>query len=153
VVVVVAVVSVMALVVNNFSVFGRDLKAIGGDERIAARGGVNVTQRKILVFVLSGGLAGLASVMSLAQYGAAGPQSGLGSELDAISAVVLGGTPLTGGHGSIAKSVVGALALTTLADGLVIAGVPPSWNNVVRGALLIVAIAIALDRRKIGVVK
>jgi ribose transport system permease protein len=74
-------------------------------------------------------------------------------ELEAISAVVLGGTPLTGGYGSIAKTVVGATALVVLSNGLTIAGVPPSWNDVVRGLLLIVAIGIALDRKKIGTVK
>jgi ribose/xylose/arabinose/galactoside ABC-type transport system permease subunit len=153
VVLVLIVIAVAATLVYNYGVFGRNLKAIGGDERIVARSGVNVARYKVAVFALSGFLAGLASIISLAQFGAAGPQTGTGLELDAISAVVLGGTPLSGGHGSIPKTLVGALALITLADGLIIAGVPPSWNNVVRGGLLIVAIAIALDRRKIGVVK
>jgi ribose/xylose/arabinose/galactoside ABC-type transport system permease subunit len=153
VVLVLLVIAVAATLIYNYGVFGRNLKAIGGDERIVARSGVNVAGYKIAVFALSGLLAGLASIIALAQYGAAGPQTGTGLELDAISAVVLGGTPLSGGHGSVPKTLVGALALVTLADGLTIAGVPPSWNNVVRGGLLIVAIAIALDRRKIGVVK
>lgn len=74
-------------------------------------------------------------------------------ELDAISAVVLGGTTLTGGYGSMVKTFAGALTLIVLQDGLTIIGVPPSWNDIVRGILLIVAIAIALDRKKIGIVK
>jgi ribose/xylose/arabinose/galactoside ABC-type transport system permease subunit len=148
-----ALVAAVALLFYNSSIFGRDLKAVGGNERVVGRGGVNVPRLKILVFTLSGTLAGIASIFSLAQFGAAGPQTGVGLELDAISAVVLGGTPLTGGYGSVAKTIVGALALVTLADGLTIIGVPPSWNEIVRGCLLIVAIAIALDRRKIGVVK
>lgn len=153
VVIVTAVIAVIAIIFYNFSVFGRDLKAIGGNEKVVARSGVNVNRMKILVFVLSGGLAGVASIISLAQFGAAGPQTGLGLELYAISAVVLGGTPLTGGYGSVIKTIVGALALQVLANGLTIAGVPPSWNDVVRGGLLVIAIAIALDRRKIGTVK
>jgi ribose/xylose/arabinose/galactoside ABC-type transport system permease subunit len=120
---------------------------------VVGRGGVPVRRMKILVFVLSGALAGVASIVSLAQFGAAGPQTGTGLELYAISAVVLGGTPLTGGYGSVIKTVVGALALQVLADGLTIAAVPPSWNDIVRGALIVIAIAIALDRRKIGIVK
>jgi ribose/xylose/arabinose/galactoside ABC-type transport system permease subunit len=153
VVVVTAVIAVLAILLYNFSVFGRDLKAIGGNEKVVGRSGINVTRMKVLVFVLSGTLAGLASIISLAQFGAAGPQTGMGLELYAISAVVLGGTPLTGGHGSVIKTIVGALALQVLANGLTIAGVPPSWNDIVRGALLVIAIAIALDRRKIGIVK
>lgn len=72
---------------------------------------------------------------------------------DAISAVVLGGTTLTRGYGSMVKTFAGALTLIVLQDGLTIIGVPPSWNDIVRGILLIVAIAIALDRKKIGIVK
>ncbi len=152
-VIILVVIVVVSVLVHRYSVFGQDLKAIGGDERVAARGGVRVTLTKVQVFTLSGLMVGIASILNLAQYGAAGPQSGVGLELDAISAVVLGGTPLTGGHGSVWKTMLGALALVTLADGLVIAGVPPSWNDIVRGGLLIAAIAIALDRGKIGVVK
>ncbi|MEZ2390674.1 ABC transporter permease [bacterium RCC_150] len=153
VVIVTVVVAGVAVLLYNFSVFGRDLKAIGGNERVVGRSGINVNRIKVLVFVLSGTLTGLASILSLAQFGAAGPQTGVGLELYAISAVVLGGTPLTGGHGSVVKTIVGALALQVLANGLTIAGVPPSWNDIVRGTLLVVAIAIALDRRKIGIVK
>jgi ribose/xylose/arabinose/galactoside ABC-type transport system permease subunit len=102
---------------------------------------------------LSGLMAGLASILGLAQFGAAGPLTGSGMELQAISAVVLGGTPLTGGYGSTIKTLVGALALIVLADGLTLMGVPPSWTSVVSGVILIAAVAIALERGKIGVVK
>jgi ribose transport system permease protein len=139
--------------IYNHGVFGQNLKAIGGDERAVARFGVPVGRYRVLAMTLSGTMVGLASVISLAQFGAAGPLTGTGSELEAISAVVLGGTPLTGGYGSTVKTVIGALALVVLADGLTLMGVPPSWTSVVKGVILIVAVAIALERGKIGIVK
>jgi ribose transport system permease protein len=146
-------IAVVVTVVYSWGVFGQNLKAIGGDERAVARFGVPVGRYRVLVMTLSGAMVGLASVISLAQFGAAGPLTGTGMELEAISAVVLGGTPLTGGYGSTAKTLVGALALVVLADGLTLTGVSPSWTSVVRGVILIVAVTIALERRKIGIVK
>ena len=140
-------------VIYSRTVFGDDLKAMGGNERVVGLFGVHVNSQRLSVFALSGFFIGLASIINLARIGAATPVTGTGLELEAISAVVVGGTPLTGGYGSISKTVVGAVALVTLSSGLTIAGIPPSWNDVVRGVLLIVAIGIALDRRKIGVVK
>ena len=151
--IILVVIALFVTILYRHGVFGQTLMAIGGDEVAVSRFGVPVDRYKILVFGLSGTMVGLASVISLAQYGAAGPLTGLGKELEAISAVVLGGTPLTGGSGSAMKTLIGALALVLLADGLTMVGVPPSWTDIVRGCLLIVAIAIALDRSKIGVVK
>jgi ribose transport system permease protein len=139
--------------VYNKTVFGQDLKAMGGNERVVALFGVSLNRRRIAAFGLVGTLVGIAGIINLSRAGAASPVTGTGMELEAISAVVLGGTPLTGGYGSIAKTVVGATALIVLGSGLTLTGVPPSWNDVVRAALLIIAIGIALDRKKIGMVK
>lgn len=147
------IVAAILTVIYNRGIFGQNLKAIGGDERAVARFGVNVGKYRILAMMLSGLMVGLGSVVSLAQFGAAGPLTGTGAELEAISAVVLGGTPLTGGYGSTVKTVIGALALVVLADGLTLMGVGPSWTSVVRGVILIVAVAVALERGKIGIVK
>ncbi len=144
---------VVATLFYNHGVFGQNLKAIGGNERAVIRFGVPVGRYRVWVMMFSGVMAGIAGVISLAQFGAAGPLTGTGLELEAISAVVLGGTPLTGGHGSTVKAAVGALALVVLADGLTLAGVPPSWTSVVRGTILIAAVSVALERGKIGVVK
>lgn len=140
-------------VIFNLTPFGQYMKAVGGDERVAALFGVPLRRYKVLAFSVVGLITGLAAIATLAQNGAATPLTGSNDELNAIAAVVLGGTPLTGGYGSVTKTVAGALALTVVADGLTIAGVPPSWNDIVYGCLLIVAIAVALDRRKIGIVK
>lgn len=143
----------IAWTIYNKTVFGRNLKAIGGNETVVGLFGVSIPRFKVKAFALAGLFVGIASLLNLARIGAATPVTGEGLELDAISAVVLGGTPLTGGYGSILKTAVGAISLVVLANGLTIAGVPPSWNNMARGALLIVAVAIALERKKIGVVK
>ena len=140
-------------IVYTKTVFGQNLKAIGGGESVARLFGVNIEAHKILVFGLSGLVVGVASVVSLAQFGAADPNAGVGLELVCISAVVLGGTPLTGARGSITKSVVGALTLVVLADGLTLSHVGENWDDIARGCLLIVAIAIALERKKVGIVK
>lgn len=87
-----------------------------------------VGRYRVMVMAVSGLTVGLASIIGLAQFGAAGPLTGTGMELQAISAVVLGGTPLTGGYGSTVKTVFGALALTVLSDGLTLMGVGPSWT-------------------------
>jgi PAS domain S-box-containing protein len=138
-------------VVYNRTGFGDELKAIGGSERAVGLLGVRLDFRRLSVFALSGFVIGLASVINLARIGAATPVTGIGLELEAISAVVLGGTSLTGGKGSVSKTVLGAVALVTLSSGLTIAGIPPSWNDAVRGVLLLVAAGLALDRREIGV--
>jgi ribose/xylose/arabinose/galactoside ABC-type transport system permease subunit len=153
VVIILVVPFIILWVLYNKTLFGQNLRAIGGSEAVVGLFGVPLRLYKVMVFGFVGLCVGIASIINLGQIGAASPQTGLGLELDAISAVVLGGTPLTGGSGSVTKTVMGALALVVLADGLIIVGVPPSWNDVVRGLLLITAIAIALDRRKIGIVK
>jgi len=133
--------------------FGQQLRAVGGNEKVLRLVGINVTAFKIRVFAAAGFMVGIAACVNLARAGAATPQAGLMIELDAIAAVALGGTPLTGGYGSVIKTIIGALTLTVVRNGLTIAGVPPSWSQVALGALLIAAIAISLNRSKVDVVK
>ena len=135
------------------SSFGQQLRALGGNEKVLRLVGVNVTLFKVKVFMAAGLMVGLAACVNLARAGAATPQAGLMIELDAIAAVALGGTPLTGGYGSVIRTVIGALTLTIVRNGLTIAGVPPSWSQVALGVLLITAIAISLNRKKVDVVK
>lgn len=150
---VVAIIIFITWVIYNKTVFGRNLKGIGGNENVVGLFGISLPRFKFLTFGFVGLVVGVASLINLARVGAATPVTGQNMELDAISAVVLGGTPLTGGYGSILKTVMGAISLVVLSNGLTLAGVPPSWNNVARGLLLIIAVAIALDRKKIGTVK
>jgi ribose/xylose/arabinose/galactoside ABC-type transport system permease subunit len=140
-------------VLLNYTAFGRHTLAVGGEERVAFLSGVKIVQVKTLVFIFSGVMAGLGGVVLAARVGAATPTAATGFELTAIAAVVLGGTPLTGGIGSIAGVIVGTLIITILANGMVILGVPAEMQLVIQGLVLTIAVWISLDRRKIGAIK
>lgn len=137
----------------GYTSFGRQAMAIGGQERVARLSGVPITRMKILLFTFSGLMAGLGGVLLTARVGAATPTSATGFELTAIAAVVLGGTPLTGGVGNMTNTVVGALILSILLNGMIIMGVPSENQLVVQGLVLIGAVFLSLDRSKIGIIK
>lgn len=144
---------VIAYVLYNYTAFGRYAIAIGGDERVSRLSGVPVDRIKVFVFLFSGLLAGLGGVMMASRLGAATPTTGASFELTAISAVVLGGTPLTGGVGSLQNTVIGAIITAMLGNGLVILGVSSEVQQVITGLILIGAVFISLDREKIGIIK
>jgi len=108
---------------------------------------------KFTIFVLSGALAGVGGGIVTAQLGSGSPTVGIGFELMAISAVVIGGTPLTGGMGSILGTVVGGLVITTLANGLIIVGISTNIQTILTGAVLVAAVLISIRRDKIRVMK
>jgi ribose transport system permease protein len=136
-----ALTAVFALVTRRTR-FGRYLYAIGGNERAAALSGVNVRRVKLLVYTLGGALAGVAGLLTTARLDSATPNAGLGYELDSIAAVVIGGTSLSGGRGSILGTVLGCLIIGVLQNGLVLLNISPFWQQVVKGAVIIVAVAI-----------
>ena len=137
----------------NLTVFGREVRAIGGGERIPHLSGIRVDRAKILIFVLSGLLCGMAGLLQGARAMAATAQLGEGLELDAIAAVVVGGTPLTGGVGSIQGTILGALIITILSNGMNIIGLDPYFQNIVKGLVLVLSVFITIDREKIGIIK
>ena len=124
--------------------FGRHVYAIGGNERAALLSGVRVPQVRLRVYVISGFCAALVGVIIAAQLGAAHPATGTTFELNAIAAVVLGGTSLMGGRGSIGGTLIGAFVIGVLADGLVLVGVSEFWQMVVKG--LVIVLAVILDQ-------
>ncbi len=144
---------VFAFVLFNVTSFGRYTRAIGGDERVSRLSGVPMTWMKIAIFAISGMMAGLGGVVLSARLGAATPNAATGFELTAITAVLLGGTPLTGGIGNIWNTIIGAVIIQILANGLVILGVSPEMQEIFQGAVLVFAVFVALERRKIGVIK
>jgi ribose/xylose/arabinose/galactoside ABC-type transport system permease subunit len=144
---------VVCQVIYRLTPFGRYVQGIGGNERVALLSGVPVDRTKTLIFVFSGLMAGLGGLVTAARLGAGTPQAGTGFELDVISAVVIGGTPLTGGIGNMYSTAVGALVISTLSNGLVILGVPSEVQTVIKGVVLVLAVFISLDRRKIGIIK
>jgi ribose/xylose/arabinose/galactoside ABC-type transport system permease subunit len=137
----------------ELTTFGRHAVAIGGQERVARLSGVPITRLKILLFVFSGLMAGLGGLALSARVGAATPNAAFGFELTAITAVVLGGTPLTGGIGSMTNTVVGAFIISILLNGMVILGVPSELQLVVQGLVLVGAVYLSLERGKIGIIK
>jgi ribose transport system permease protein len=122
--------------------FGRHLYAIGGNERAATLSGLAVPRIKLLVYALGGGLAAVAGLLVTARLDSATPNAGLGYELDSIAAVVIGGTSLSGGRGSILGTVLGCLIIGVLNNGLFLLNVSPFWQQVVKGFVILVAVAI-----------
>jgi ribose transport system permease protein len=127
--------------------FGRYTYAIGSNEEAVRRAGVNVDAHLIKVYAIGGTLAGLAGFMSLARFGTTTIGGHSTDNLDAISAVVIGGTSLFGGIGTIIGTVVGVFIPAVLRNGFVIVGVQPFWQQVAVGAVLIVAVYLDQLRR------
>ncbi len=120
--------------------FGRWLYASGGNERAADLSGVPVKRVKVTVYVLSGICAALAGLVLSSQLTSAGPTAGTTYELTAIAAVVIGGAALTGGRGNVRGTLLGALVIGFLSDGLVIIGVSAYWQTVFTGAVIVLAV-------------
>jgi ribose transport system permease protein len=143
----------LAYVILNRTVFGREVRAVGGGERVAALTGIRVARVKIWMFAFLGALCGVAGLLQAARAMAATAQLGEGLELDVIAAVVVGGTPLTGGIGSIFGTMLGVLIITLLSNGMNMIGVDPYLQNIVKGTVLIAAVFLTIDRKKIGIIK
>lgn len=142
-----------ATILLNYTSFGRQAVAIGGQERVARLSGVPITRLKVLLFVFAGLMAGIGGAALTARVGAATPTSATGLELACITAVVLGGTPLTGGIGTMTNTVVGAFIISILLNGMVILGIPSEVQLVVQGLVLVGAVYLSLERVKIGIIK
>lgn len=122
------------------SLFGRYAYAIGSSARAARLAGVAVDRWRVTFYLTCGGLAALAGLVTVARTGNAQPSANLSMELDVITAVILGGTSLTGGRGTVAGTLVGLLLLGVVNNGLTLVGVPSFWQQVVKGAILLVAV-------------
>jgi ribose transport system permease protein len=130
------------IVVTRRTRFGRHLYAVGGNERAATLSGLAVPRIKIMVYTLGGGLAAVAGLLVTARLDSATPNAGLGYELDSIAAVVIGGTSLSGGRGSILGTVLGCLIIGVLNNGLFLLDVSPFWQQVVKGFVILAAVAV-----------
>lgn len=126
--------------------FGRRVYAVGGNEEASKLSGINTDRIKIYVYSLTGALAALAALILTSRLNSAQPTAGNMFELDAIAAVVLGGTSLTGGRGWIVGTVIGALIIGVLNNGLNLIGVSSFFQQVVKG--LVILVAVLLDRKK-----
>ncbi|MFB5267646.1 ribose ABC transporter permease RbsC [Paenibacillus enshidis] len=133
-------------VVLHKTSFGRKTYAIGGNERASIISGIKVHRVKIMVYSLAGLLAGLAGAILTSRLDSAQPTAGTSYELDAIAAVVLGGTSLSGGRGRIVGTLIGALIIGALNNGLNLLGVSSFYQLVVKG--IVIVIAVLMDRKK-----
>lgn len=123
---------------------GRHIYAVGGNERAARLAGIPVARVKLLTYIFSGICASVVGLVIASQLEAAHPATGESFELNAIAAVVLGGTSLMGGRGSILYSLIGACVIGVLSDGLVMLGVSEFWQMVIKG--LVIVLAVAMDQ-------
>nr|WP_254450410.1 ABC transporter permease [Cohnella herbarum] len=144
VIIFVAVAAIMGVVLYKTK-FGRYVYAIGGNENASKISGIRVGRIKIWVYVINGFLAGLAGILLSSRISSGQPNSGMGYELDAIAAVVIGGTSLFGGRGSLLGTIVGVLIIGIINNGLNLMDVSSYWQQIIKG--LIIAGAVILDQR------
>ncbi|MCW2719650.1 ABC transporter permease [Pseudonocardia sp.] len=138
-----AVIAVLGWIALRYLPAGRYVYAVGGSLETARLSGIRVKRVLTVVYVISGCCAGLAGVMTAARLGVGEPTAGSLTNLDAIAAVVIGGTSLAGGRGSLWGSVVGALILAVIANILILMGVSPYQSEIIRGCVIIAAVLIA----------
>src|SRR5678809_1173490 len=131
-----AVVVLFAVFITQQTKLGRYIYAIGGNETAAKFSGINITKVKITVYAMAGALAAIGGIIVTSRLDSAQPNAGTSYELDAIAAVVIGGTSLSGGRGTVWGTVMGAIIIGVLNNGLVLLNVSPFWQQVVKGCLL-----------------
>ncbi|MCB0045876.1 MAG: ABC transporter permease [Caldilineaceae bacterium] len=147
-VIILFVAAIIAAFILGKTVLGRYAVAMGSNEEATRLSGVNVANWKTAVYALGGFFSGLAGVVIASRLNSAQPALGMGYELDAIAAVVIGGTSLSGGQGTILGTVIGAFIISTLTNGLRILSVPQEWQMVVTGAIVILAVYLDIVRRR-----
>src|ERR1700754_2936905 len=138
-----------AFVTQN-TTFGRYLYAIGGNPDAARLSGINIRKHLLAVFCIMGALTGVASIIYTARVGSASPDAGQLLELDAIAACVIGGTSLMGGRGTVFGAILGALIMASLDNGMSLKNVEPYMQNIIKGAILVIAVGLDMAGRKRG---
>jgi ribose/xylose/arabinose/galactoside ABC-type transport system permease subunit len=143
-----ALVVAVGLWITRRTTFGRSIYAIGGNEQASRLSGINVQLVKIQAYTLLGALAALSGIILSSRVAAAQPTAGLTYELDVIAGVIIGGTSLLGGRGSVISTVLGVFILGVISNGLNVIGVETYYQYVVKGLLLIVAVGLDAQLRK-----
>ncbi|WMY09600.1 ABC transporter permease [Paraburkholderia phenoliruptrix] len=143
---------VILMVVNHFvlakTVFGRKAYLAGGNREAALYSGINVRRLRIFIFMISALMASIGGVLITSRLYSAQPNAGLGYELDAIAAAVLGGTSLSGGYGTIAGTLIGALIIGVINNGMNLLSVPYFYQLIVKGVVILVAVCIDVQTKK-----
>jgi ribose transport system permease protein len=143
----------LALIIERMTPFGRHVFAIGGGEDIAELSGIAVKRVRVVAFALAGCFYGIASVLAAAQLGQSNAVIADGRLFMTVTAVVVGGTALTGGEGGVLNTLVGVLIVTVLANGMVLLGVSPYIHQTVQGLMIIAAVALSTRRVRLRIVK
>jgi ribose transport system permease protein len=146
-VIVMFVAALIASLILGKTIIGRYACALGSNEEATRLSGVSTDRWKIGIYTLCGVFSGLAGVIMASRLNSAQPALGAGYELDAIAAVVIGGTSLRGGEGTILGTIIGAFIMSTLINGLRILSVPQEWQTVVTGVILVLAVYMDIVRR------
>ncbi|GAB3009679.1 ribose ABC transporter permease [Cyclobacterium sediminis] len=142
------IVVVTAIVLTGKTRFGRYIYAIGGNENASLLSGIPIAKVKIWVYALAGILAAVGGILVTARLDSAQPNAGFSYELDAIAAVVIGGTSLSGGRGTILGTVLGAIIIGVLNNGLILMSVSPFWQQVIKGLVILLAVIIDKSNQK-----
>jgi ribose transport system permease protein len=142
------IVVVTAIVLTGKTRFGRYIYAIGGNENASLLSGIPIAKVKIGVYALAGIHAAVGGILVTARLDSAQPNAGFSYELDAIAAVVIGGTSLSGGRGTILGTVLGAIIIGVLNNGLILMSVSPFWQQVIKGLVILLAVIIDKSNQK-----
>jgi ribose transport system permease protein len=142
----------LLLAINHFvlsrTVFGRKAYLAGGNREAALYSGINVRRLRIFIFMISGLMASIGGVLMTSRLYSAQPNAGMGYELDAIAAAVLGGTSLSGGYGTIVGTLIGALIIGVINNGMNLLSVPYFYQLIVKGVVILVAVCIDVQTKK-----
>ena len=141
------------LVIQNYTRLGRYIYALGGGEELAALSGIPVARVRIMAFTLAGIFYAIGGILAAAQLGLGNAQIGNGRLFTTVTAVVVGGTALSGGQGGVLQTLVGVLIVVVLSNGMVLMGMPPSVQIGVQGLMIIAAVALSIDRKLMRIVK
>ncbi|QCX33195.1 ribose ABC transporter permease [Caloramator sp. E03] len=144
-VIITLIVFLIAYYIINETRFGRYVYALGGNEDSTRLSGINTDRIKMIVYIVSGIASAISGIIVTSRIGSASPNAGSGYELDAIAAVVLGGTSLSGGEGSITGTIIGAMIIGVLNNGLNLMNVSPFYQSIVKG--LVILLAVLIDKR------
>ncbi len=137
-----AVIVILMVVMTKKRRIGRYIFAVGGNEKASLLSGLNVRKVKIFVYTMAGIMSAVGGIIVTSRLDSAQPNAGMGFELDSIAAVVIGGTSLSGGRGSVLGTVQGALIIGVLNNGLVLLNVSPFWQQVIKGFVILMAVII-----------
>lgn len=142
----------LVFILLRYTRTGRAIYAVGGNESAARLSGVAVERTRLLTFVLAGMASSLAGILTMARLNSGSPNYGVGTELQAIAAAVIGGASLAGGHGNILSTLFGALTVQVVQNGLNLNTVPASWQDITLGGIVILAVGLDMWRNSISAV-